>query len=67
MKVEEKDGKIIITIDRNKKPLPSASGKTLIVASSHGNVPTGLKNGDDVISVGVNIFARNPAYVKPTA
>lgn len=66
MQVTEKDGNIVITIPRNKKPMASASGKTLIVASSHGNVPTPLQHNDDVISVGVNVFARNPAYVAPT-
>ena len=66
MKVEQKGDEIVITIPRNKKPQPSTSGKTLIIASSHGNVPTPLLHNDDVISAGVNVFARNPAYVKPT-
>ncbi len=67
MQVTEKDGNIVITIPKNKKPMPSTSGKTLIVASSHGNVPTGLQHNGDVISAGVNVFAKNPDYVKPTA
>ena len=36
MKVEVKEGKLIIEIDL-QEPTPSASGKTLVVASSHGN------------------------------
>ena len=67
MKVEEKGNDIVITIPRNKKPVPSASGKTLIVASSHGNVPTSLQHNGDVISAGVNVFARNPEYTKPAS
>ena len=65
MQVVEKDGNIVITIPRNKKPMPSQSGITLIIASSHGNVPTSLQHNGDVISAGVNIFVRNPDYVKP--
>lgn len=41
-----------------QEPTPSASGKTLVVASTHGNVSAGVKlNGQDVI-VGVNAYIR---------
>lgn len=40
-------------------PTPSASGKTLVVASTRGNIPTtALINGKPV-TIGVN------AYIKP--
>ena len=54
-----KNGKLTIVIDVNSKPVPSASGKTLVVASSHGNQPTtATVNGKPVI-IGLN------AYIKP--
>jgi hypothetical protein len=56
-KIEGKN--LVITIPINEDLKPSASGKTLTVASSHGNVPTTATiNGKPVI-VGLN------AYVKP--
>jgi hypothetical protein len=58
MQVELKNNKLIITIDVNSKPTPSASGKTLVVASSHGNQKTAVMvNGQPVI-VGVNAYIR---------
>jgi len=58
MQVEVKNNKLIITIDMNAKPTPSASGKTLVVASSHGNQQTSVMiNGKPVI-VGVNAYVR---------
>ena len=58
MKAEIKDGKLVITIDM-QDPEPSASGKTLVVASTHGNMNSGVKvQGKDVI-IGLN------AYIKP--
>jgi hypothetical protein len=39
-----------------RQSTPSASGKTLAVASTHGNAPAGAKvNGHDVIG-GVNAY-----------
>ena len=41
-----------------QEPTPSASGKTLVVATTHGNVPTDVQvNGKPVI-VGVNAYIR---------
>jgi hypothetical protein len=43
-------------------PAPSASGKTLVVASSHGNQPTTAtvkhEGKDAVIIVGLNAYIR---------
>jgi hypothetical protein len=39
-------------------PTPSASGKTMVIASSHGNIATDAKvNGHEVI-VGFNAYFR---------
>jgi hypothetical protein len=59
MKVEIKNGNLIITIPLNASPVPSASGKTLVVASSHGNMVTSAIIDGKPITVGVN------AYIKP--
>jgi len=55
MKVEIKDGNLIIIIAMNE-PRPSASGKTLVVASTNGNKPTEvLVNGKPVV-IGLNAY-----------
>ena len=52
-------GKLKIEIDMNPTPTPSATGKTLVVASTHGNAPSAaVVNGKPVI-IGLN------AYIKP--
>ena len=58
MNVEQKGNKIVITIDAEKKPSPSASGKTLVVASSHGNQATGVVIDGKPLIVGVNAYVR---------
>ena len=65
MQTEVKGDNLIITIPMNKKPVVSASGKTLQVASSHGNTPTATQVDNSPLIVGVNAYIRNPAYVKP--
>ena len=57
--VEEQGKQYLVVKTELGKPTPSASMKTLVVASSHGNQPTtALVNGKPVI-VGLN------AYIKP--
>ena len=65
MQVEATKDSIIITIPRNTKPTVSESGKTLQVASSHGNTPTSVQVDGSPLIVGVNAYIKNPAYVKP--
>ena len=60
MKVEIKDNKLFIEIDL-EEPTPSSSGKTLVVASTHGNLVTTAKVNDKPITIGLN------AYIKPWA
>ena len=58
MNVEIKNGELIIKIQM-QEPRPSASGKTLVVATTSGNIVTTAQvNGKPVI-VGLN------AYIKP--
>jgi len=57
-KVEVKGKSLIITLPL-QKATPSASGKTLVVASTRGNVVTDAKVDGKPVIVGVN------AYIKP--
>ena len=52
---------LVIRLPLNKVPSPSASGKTLVVASSHGNQKTDAEvNGQNVV-VGVNAYIYKQA------
>jgi hypothetical protein len=57
MKVEIKGNELIITVEM-QTPTPSASGKTLVVASSRGNqVTTAMVDGKPVV-VGLNAYIK---------
>ena len=58
MTVEVKGNKLYIEIDL-ETPTPSTSGKTLVVASSRGNVVTTAEWAGKPITIGLN------AYIKP--
>jgi len=58
MNVEIRDNKLCIEIDL-ETPTPSASGKTLMVASTRGNMVTNAKVNDKPVIIGLN------AYIKP--
>ncbi len=48
--------KLVIEIPLNAVPVPSTSGKTLVVASTHGNkITQALVNGKNVV-VGLNAY-----------
>ena len=51
------NGNIIITVPM-QEPAVSASGKTLVIASSHGNQTTELKFNDKAVVIGVNAYIR---------
>ena len=57
MKAEIKDGNLVIIIPL-QEPRASASGKTLVVATTSGNVKTGVEiNGQEVI-LGLNAYIK---------
>jgi hypothetical protein len=58
MIAEIKDNKLVVTIDLTA-PRPSSSGKTLVVASSGGNITTGATVNGKPVTIGLN------AYIKP--
>lgn len=57
MDVKIENGKLHISIDM-QEPTPSASGKTLVVASTHGNMAT------DCVVDGKNLVIGLNAYIK---
>lgn len=59
MDVKQKDGKLIITLDM-QEPKISSSGKSKVIASSHGNQAVALNvDGKSTVAyVGVNCFVK---------
>jgi hypothetical protein len=57
MTVEIKDNKLCIEIDL-EKPVPSSSGKTLVVASTHGNMVTSLEIDGKPVTIGLNAYIK---------
>jgi len=57
MKVEIKGNELIITVEL-QTPTPSASGKTLVVASSHGNQTTTATIDGKPVVVGLNAYIK---------
>jgi len=57
MTVEIKDQQVIITLPI--KPEVSKSGKSLVLASTHGNQPSDTKHGDKIVFVGANVYVSN--------
>jgi hypothetical protein len=48
---------LIITLDL-QDPQPSASGKTLVVATTHGNMATTAQIGGKPVTIGVNAYIK---------
>ena len=60
MKATIEGNELVIRLPLNKSPVPSSSGKTLVVASTHGNRTTeAVINGQPII-VGVNAYIQRP-------
>jgi sRNA-binding carbon storage regulator CsrA len=55
MTVEKRGNKLYIEIDL-EKPTPSSSGKTLVVASTHGNTVTNIEIDGKPITIGINAY-----------
>jgi hypothetical protein len=53
--VKIKDNKLIITCDL-EEPVPSASGKTLVVASTRGNMKTSVEVNGKPLTIGFNAY-----------
>ena len=53
------DGCLVIKVPLNPTPTPSATGKTLVVVSSHGNKQTELEVEGKPVFVGVNAYIHH--------
>jgi hypothetical protein len=52
------NGYLVIRVPMNAKPTPSSTGKTLVVASSHGNKQTEVEIEGRPVFVGVNAYVH---------
>ena len=60
VKVELKGNNLVITIPcEQKNPRPSKSGKTLVVASTYGNITTDVKIKGKPVKIGLNAYIPN--------
>jgi hypothetical protein len=50
------DGFLVIRVPLNPTPVRSATGKTMVVASSHGNKQTEVEVDGKPVIVGVNAY-----------
>jgi hypothetical protein len=55
--VEIKDKKLVITADIDE-PKKSASGKTMVIASTHGNIVTPAQYQGKPIILGMNCYFK---------
>jgi hypothetical protein len=57
---DAKTNRLTIVIDCEDKPKESASGKSKVLASTHGNQSVGLlyKGKSLAVSVGVNVYTK---------
>ena len=53
------DGYLVIRVPLNPTPTRSSSGKTLVVASSHGNKQTELEIDGKPVFVGANAYIHH--------
>ena len=58
MTAEIKDGHLLIAIAVQDPPQPSKSGKTLVVASTHGNLATTAEVDGKSVVIGLNAYIR---------
>ena len=62
MDVKIENGKLIIVIDL-QDPTPSASGKTLVVATTHGNVSTDVVIDGKNVTIGLNAYIKKQLFI----
>ena len=61
MKVTVEGGELVIRLPLHNPPTVSASGKTLVVASTRGNQKTDAVVNGQPVTVGVNAYIARPA------
>ena len=58
MKLEVKDGMLVISLPVMNPPVESKTGKSLVIATTHGIVKTGVVVDGKEVSMGVNVFLK---------
>jgi hypothetical protein len=58
MNVKIENNKLIIEIEINDPPVPSASGKSLVVATTRGNLQTDAMVKGKHVTIGLNAYIR---------
>jgi hypothetical protein len=58
MTVKAEGNMLVIKIPMNPNPQPSATGKTLVVASTHGNMTTPVMVDGKPIVIGLNAYIK---------
>lgn len=58
MKAEIENGELVIRIPVNNPLTPSKSGKSLIVASTNGNIRPGLTIDGEPVVIGLNAYVK---------
>lgn len=48
-----------------QKPTPSSSGKTLVIASTRGNMKTTVTVDGKPVTIGLNAYIKNDKFEKP--
>ena len=61
MKVTIEGGELVIRLPLHNPPVPSLSGKTLVIASTRGNQRTEAVIDGQPVTVGVNAYIARPA------
>jgi hypothetical protein len=56
MEAKIENGKLLISIPVAAQPRPSTSGKTLVVASTQGNVKTNVMVDGKPLTIGLNAY-----------
>jgi hypothetical protein len=60
MKVAIEGGELVIRLPLNNPPTVSASGKTLVIASTRGNQKTEAVVQGQRVTIGVNAYINRP-------
>lgn len=59
VKIDSKRKMLVIELPMNHQPMPSSSGKTLVVASTNGFRQTGATVEGKVVSISINATIPN--------
>jgi len=54
----KQEGDVLVIRLPMQEPTPSSSGKTMVVATTHGNVVTNIKVDGKPVKIGINAFVK---------